>query len=837
VADTYTSSTYDTAPTSNYGGLFLGLGFGIFLIAFIFGFIAFNRKKNALRKQRDESVRSMKIILPKQQKEDEERRDPRELVAVMEPVYAVIQHFYESGFKRRMLYGQPTFSFEIVSHHGEIYFYVLAPEDFLDAMERQIHAQYPSAHIELAHDYDVFAEQGGESSVAALALQKNQMFPVRTYKSLDHDPLSAISNSLSKVQQGKAAIQILVRPIDQSWQHSIEQALQNVQQGKPFHAKEGAWAKVGAAAKEVGKTAVGTQESSTTQNEANNVTVGNVRLTALQEQQAKLLVEKGSKIGLSTQIRVVARASSQIDAKSQIQTMLSSFQQFHTPEANGFKPVENDNRELLLNYIQRSFSKRQPTLVLNTEELASILHFPNLNLDTPNIHWLGARKLAPPSNLPKSGVALGFSQFRGADQPVYMQYPDRMRHLYMIGKTGVGKTVMFQNMILQDIRNGHGVCYMDPNGDAIEWILKHIPKERAEDVIHFDPSDASRPMALNLMEYDGRYPEQKTMVINEIISIFDKLYDLQATGGPIFEQYMRNSMLLLMDDPNSGATLMEIPKVLADEQYRKQKLATCRNQVVVDFWVKEAEKAGGDAALQNIVPYITSKLTQFTSNDIMRPIIGQQKSAFNFREAMDQGKILLVTLPKGLLGDMNAQLLGMIISGKIQIAAFSRQNQPEAERRPFFLYVDEFQNFTSKTFATILSEARKYALSLNVTNQFIKQLDDDTREAIMGNVGTMIAWRIGAQDAEFLQKELDPVQIDDMVNTEKYNFYIRTLIDGAPTKTFNVTSYGPDPHENIQVGDAIRQLSRLKYGRDRDVVEAEIRLRGRGIEIPMQKAA
>jgi len=442
---------------------------------------------------------------------------------------------------------------------------------------------------------------------------------------------------------------------------------------------------------------------------------------------------------------------------------------------------------------------------------------------------LGARRLPPPVNLPKEGIALGFSQFRGSTTPVYITGKDRMRHMYAIGQTGVGKTNLYQNVVLQDIRAGHGVCYMDPNGDAVEWILRHIPKERAEDVIYFNPADTDRPMALNLLEYDINYPEQKTMVINEVIGIFDKLYDLKATGGPIFEQYMRNSLLLIMDDPDTGSTLMEVSKVLADPDFRKMKLSKCKNQVVIDFWVNEAEKAGGEAALANIVPYITSKLTQFTSSDIMRPIIGQQNSAFNFRKVMDEGKILLVSLPKGLLGDMSAMLLGMIISGKIQIAAFSRQNQAEEERKPFYLYVDEFQNFTSKTFATILSEARKYALSLNITHQYIEQLDEDTKNAVFGNVGTVISWRIGAPDAEFMQKIMEPLTNEDLINVEKYNYYIRLMVDGAPSKPFNVATYPPDPHENVQIGEAIRQLSRLKFGRDREVVEAEIRMRASNV--------
>lgn len=823
-SSSYTSFSTEPAETSS---IWSDIGGAIFLLLIVAIITAVIIRRNRLHIKKLTEAKALSVTLPKQVQTEEDRRDPKEVIGVMEAVHSSLHHFYQKKWLQVFWEGQPTFSYEAVARDGEIFFYVVAPLQYHDQIERQIHAHYPNAHIEPASDHDLFLKKGGESAVGAVSLIKSQIFPIRTYKNLENDPLNALTNSLSKVGGGSAAIQILVQPTNQNWQHKIEEALQNIQQGKSFNTG-GVGHKVMSTAREVGEQAFATPKTDATgKNEALNTASSNVRLTALQEQQAKLLVEKGSKVGFKVQVRCVARAGSQVEAKSIVQTMLSSFSQFQAPESNGFRMASVDDRKLLLSYILRGFSNRQPSFILNTEELTSIFHFPNRPLDTPNIHWLGARKLPPPTALPRSGLLLGYSDFRGAETPIYMNYADRSRHFYMIGKTGVGKTVMFQNMIMQDIRNGHGVCYMDPNGDAVEWILRHIPKERAEDVILFDPSDTARPLALNLLEYDPRFPEQKTMVINEVISIFDKLYDLKATGGPIFEQYMRNAMLLVMDDPESGSTLMEIPKVLADAEFRKMKLSKTRNQVVIDFWVNEAEKAGGEAALQNIVPYITSKLTQFTSNDIMRPIIGQQKSAFNFREAMDSKKILLVTLPKGLLGDINSQLLGMIISGKIQIAAFSRQNIPEADRVPFYLYVDEFQNFTSKTFATILSEARKYQLSLNITNQYVEQLDEDTRNAVVGNVGTMLAWRIGAADAEFFKKEFEPLGTEDMVNTEKYNFYIKLLIDGTPTKPFNAKAYPPDPHDNGQIGEAIRQLSRLKHGRDRELVESEIRLRSK----------
>jgi len=409
-----------------------------------------------------------------------------------------------------------------------------------------------------------------------------------------------------------------------------------------------------------------------------------------------------------------------------------------------------------------------------------------------------------------------------------MKRADRRRHTYIIGKSGVGKSVLLANMAVQDIQNGEGVCVLDPHGDLISDILDRIPPERAEDVIVFSPGDLERPLALNLLDYDPRYPEQKSFVINEMIGIFDKLYDLKATGGPMFEQYMRNAMLLIMDDPESGSTLMEIPKVLADEDFRRLKLSRCKNRTVVDFWRKEAEKAGGEAALANIVPYITSKLTSFISNDMMRPIIGQQKSAFNLREVMDSQKILLIDLPKGLVGEMNAYLLGMILVGKILMAALSRTDMSSETRKDFYLYIDEFQNFTTNSICQILSEARKYALNLIIAHQYIGQLskgqNTEIKDAVFGNVGTMISFKIGSEDAAFLVKEFAPVFNEyDLINIDKGTAYIKLLVDNSATRPFSLKTIWPLLGvKRPGMGDKIRSLSRLKYGQNYRLVEAEI---------------
>ena len=380
------------------------------------------------------------------------------------------------------------------------------------------------------------------------------------------------------------------------------------------------------------------------------------------------------------------------------------------------------------------------------------------------------------------------------------------------------------NMIIQDIKDGKGVCVIDPHGDLVSAVMEHITAERIEDVILFDPSDTERPIALNMLEF--KTPEQKTFVINEMINIFDKLYDLKATGGPMFEQYMRNAMLLMMEDPDSGATLLEVPRVLADANFRKYKLSQCLNPVVRDFWEKEAAKAGGEASLANMVPYITSKLTPFVSSDLLRPIISQSKSSFNFRQAMDEQRILLIKLPKGIIGDLSANLLGMVVVGKLLMAALSRVELPEEQRQNFYLYIDEFQNFITESISIILSEARKYKLSLTIAHQYISQLvkgpDTSIRDAVFGNVGTMAAFRIGPDDAELMARQFAPVFNEyDLINIPKYNTYLKLLIDNQNPPAFNLKTISPAAGDKSMV-QKVRELSRLKYGRDRQVVENEI---------------
>ena len=423
----------------------------------------------------------------------------------------------------------------------------------------------------------------------------------------------------------------------------------------------------------------------------------------------------------------------------------------------------------------------------------------------------------------KDVVYFARTDFRNANRLFGIKRVDRRQHMYVVGKSGTGKTTLLKNMIVQDIVAGHGVCFIDPHGSDVVDILANIPPERYGDVIYFDPASTERPMALNMLEYDPRFPEQKTFVVNEMFSIFQKLYGANPESmGPMFEQYFRNATLLVIEDPDSGSTLIDVSRVMSNKAFRDLKISRCKNPVVVQFWREVAEKAGGEASLANIVPYITSKFDVFLANDIMRPIIAQEKSSWNFRDIMDNKKIMLVNLSKGRLGDINANLIGLIIVGKILMAALSRVDSLGKDLPPFYLYIDEFQNITTDSIATILSEARKYRLALTVAHQFIKQLDEKIKDSVFGNVGSVAAFRVGAEDAEYLEKQFAPVfTAKDLMNLDNYNAYLKLLAHGKTVKPFSMETIAPAHGNSAQV-DQLKELSYLKFGRERSAVEAEV---------------
>ncbi len=706
---------------------------------------------------------------------------------------------------------------------GDIHFYLAVPRDVSDFVKQQIRGFFPDAQVTDAHDYTIFNPDGG-SAGAYLTLNQLPFLPVRTYRESGIDTFAGIVSTLSKLAEAGdgASLQVVLRPAYGDEHKEINKAIESLKQGKKFVdiiKKPLLDLRPPKELEFVGKIiAPGSTPTETPQS-------GPV---VVDEEMVRTLSQKISKPLFAVNVRLITSSGTQARAEDILLSLAGSFSQYTAPLRNGFKVVKpRALKKLMFDYIFREFDRRN-AMILNTEEVASIFHLPTATVDIPRINWLKAREAEPPNNLPTEGVVVGTSTFRGEEKLVRMTDKDRRRHFYTVGQTGTGKSFMMLNMAVQDMEAGKGLCVIDPHGDLIDDILARVPIERIDDVIVFDPGDLSRPLGLNMLEYDFNRPEEKTFIVNEIQSIFNRLFD-KETMGPMFEQYMRNSLLLLMEDAkNEPATLMEVPRIFTDPEFRNKKLARITNPTVIDFWTKEASKTTGEQGLANMTPYITSKFGNFIANDYMRPIIGQPQSAFNFRQVMDDGKILLVNLAKGRIGDINAGLLGMIITGRILLAALSRTDIEESARRDFYLYIDEFQNFTTDSISVILSEARKYRLNLIIAHQFIAQLTDEIRESVFGNVGSMTAFRVGAADAESLVKHFGPTFNErDLITVENQHAFAKLLLNGEPAKPFNFKTNRAVSGSG-EVKDKLKELSRLTYGRDLIEIEREIldRLRG-----------
>jgi hypothetical protein len=771
----------------------------------------------------------LKISVPKEGRKGDENggtQKNHEMISVMETIFSTLGSLRaERGFKSWLYGRQDHFGFEIVLYHQKIRFFVAVPNTHRAFLEEQIHAQFPDAAIEEEADYNIFTPTGMILG-SYLKFRKANCFPIKTYQKLESDPLNSITNALAKLgDQEGASIQVLIRSAKASWREEGVRIAREMQQGKKLSQVQGSSGGIGKAAFGLGKEAATIAFGFKPKEQQKE----GYRLSPLEEEMVKGLEEKASKAGLDVNIRVVVNGPTPQRAQQALNNILQAFGQYNIYEyGNSFVKAMPSRRTRLINdFIYRSFNEKM-RLVLNSEELASIYHFPLPTTETPKIEWLLARSALPPSNLPEEGLLLGYSAYRGHQYTVKIKQQDRRRHMYIIGKSGSGKSEFIKSLAKQDIEEGRGVCIMDPHGELAREMLDFVPRERADDVIYFSPADYDRPMGLNMLEYNPEYPQQKELAVAEMLKIFDRLFDLKATGGPMFEYYMRNALHLIMDDPESGSTLMEIPKVLADEEFRRLKLSRCKNQQVKDFWIKEAQKAGGESSLANMVPYIASKLAPFISNEFMRPIIGQQKSAFNIREAMDSQKIVLLDLAKGKIGDLNAYLLGMVFVGKILNAALERGDMNPKDRKDFYLYIDEFQNFLTDSVSSILSEARKYGLNLVIAHQFIGQLEKvkEIRDAIFGNVGSMFAFRIGPEDAEFIEKEFQPVFTSyDLINVEAFTCNAKILIDNTASRPFTIKPVMQEPPHDSELAEMIKELSRYKYGRKRQLVEAEIRER------------
>ena len=813
------------------------LGFaGTFLYFMVFEGL---RKKTWLPRLKDSVFLHISVPKDSLSQDTEAQKEEKDMISVAEQFFATISEISTKDWNH-MLGVDEYISFEIAAEGKNISFYINVPKRLRTLVEKQLHAQYPKAHIEAVKIYNIFKGDSGITG-AELGLQKDSIYSFRTYKYMETDPLHAITNSLSKLSAEEgAAIQLLISPAGNSWQGHARKTATDIQQGKKSggggdshfdKAITGSFNVMGS----VIDQAIGGKTDAQKETDEHKP----VHLTPMQQDMVKRLEEKSSKVGYKFNLRVVTSSPSAQSADAHLKNILSSFMQFTQPAFNGLSVKSKKPKQVVKDYIFRVFHNTSD--VINTEELASLWHLPTKYTETPNIKWLGAKKSTPPHNLPESGLLLGFSDYRGEKNKVFIQRDDRRRHQYIIGRTGTGKTELMKNMAIQDVRNGEGLCIIDPHGDFVEDVLQYIPKERAEDVILFEPFNTERPLGLNMLEVKD--PSQKDFAIQEMISIFYKLFPPEMIG-PMFEHNMRNVMLTLMEDEQYPGTIADIPRMFTDPDFQRYKLSKVKDPIVRAFWEKEMAKTS-DFHKSEMLGYLISKVGRFVENSMMRNIIGQPISAFDFRKVMDDGKILLINLSKGKTGEVNAKLLGLIIVSKLQMAAMSRADIPEEQRKDFYLYVDEFQNFVTDSFATILSEARKYRLNLVMAHQFISQLtaekegsshtDSKMREAVFGNTGTMISFRIGVEDAEVMAKEFAPVFNDfDVINIDRYNAYLKLMINGAASRPFNMQTYPKPPGADPEIAKIVRGISNIKHGKPREEVETEIMDRTK-LGIPLTK--
>ena len=769
------------------------------------------------------------ITLPPPTDEADKSKGFKEFIGAMEQFYAGMNSISEGKNNEKENY----FTLEVAlgNQGDEVIVYAGVPNKHLSLFEKQILAFYHNAKIrEVTDDYNIFNMDGGSAGAYAVLTERGVM-PIKTYDNIEHDPMNTILNVFSKLQtKGEgAAIQLVVAPAGEKFINEFHMILDDVKDGMSVKHAADNFYKFNRAFLKAGKDlifGVKTKES-----EGKNPDKYIKGRRAVDEGAAEKIGNKIKSSIMKANIRVITSGGTKERAEAILKEIESSFNQFSEAASNSFIFEEAHGgalKQLFHDFSYRSFSSDK-IMPLNLKELASVFHFPVGIGSQPQLKEAKAGIAPVPLEMGTEGIILGVNSYRGKDTEIHMAREDRMRHFYVIGQTGTGKTNIMLNMITQDIKAGDGCCYIDPHGTDIQTILSRIPKERIDDVIYFDPAYTARPMGLNMLEYDPKYPEQKTFVVNEMMGIFNKLFDMKIGGGAMFEQYFRNSAFLVMEDPESGSTLLEITRVLGDKEFRDMKLAHCKNPIIKQFWVS-AEQTTGDQSLANFVPYISSKFDNFISNDIMRPVVLQQNSVFNFRKIMDEKKILLVNLSKGRLGDINANLIGLVLVGKIQMAALSRVDMFGKPMNDFYLYIDEFQNVTTDSIASILSEARKYRLSLNIAHQYITQLEENIKNAVFGNVGSMAVFRVGTEDATFLEPKFKPqFTAQDITKLDNYNAYMSMLVKGQPTKPFNLHTLAPEKG-NPDIVDSLKELSYVKYGRDRAEVEAEIMARYTSME-------
>ena len=769
-----------------------------------------HKKANRLQVLNVESVLLM-LEIPKD-------NDKKELAA--EQLFASLHGILRDKSELKNSGGvQEHLSFEIASTGNQIRFFVWVPKILQSFVEGQIYSQYPSVQIyRMKEDYVDHRDNYPVAYTSEVTLIENEALPIKTFESFEVDPLAGITGTLAKLNPNGGEelwIQILTRPIADDWHTKSDRWIKSVKDGKGgfdfFHIDWRWFLEVLAA---LWRPPEGGTEQPV-----------KVELSERDKTRVAKAEEKATKLGYQVKIRLVYVGSNEMNAKLNMQALVGTFKQFNSTNLNGFKMTgATFDCNALDAYKTRQFTDEG--FILNISELASVYHLPHTNVETPNIVWASSKTAEPPAKLPmltgdptfdENISAFGLTDFRGIKHQFGMYRRDRSRHVYIIGQTGSGKSGLLTLFALSDIYHNQGYCIIDPHGDLATDNLKFIPESRIKDVVYFNPADTQYPMAFNPLEvYD---PARKPNISSEVIGVLKRMFG--ESWGPRLEHILRYTLLALLDRPQT--TMLDISRMLTDKDFRKETLEYCQDVTVLQFWKQEFGSWGDKQVTESVAP-ILNKVGAFTANPIIRNIIGQPKSSFDIRKIMDEGKILVVNLSKGLIGEDNAAILGAFLVTKVQLAAMSRSDIENVDdRRPFYLYVDEFQNFATDSFAVILSEARKYGLNLTVANQYTSQMTEAVRDAVFGNVGTTISFRVSADDAPILSKQFEPVfEAQDLLNLNNRHFVVSMIINGEKTPAFSATTLSiPKPPNDLM--PRIVKYSRMTYARSRDEVEAEIR--------------
>lgn len=768
--------------------------FALVLIGILVGAFFFVKKK-LIRKDRNEKANDgvlMEVRVP---------RDNEVEIGVAEQMFANLYGIggKGDGLAEHFTVGNAV-SFEVIGLPGEIRFFVHCPKKFADLVEKQILGSYQDADVITVNEYNIFAPNT-KSAYTRLILDEEPYCPLRVAENFTGDPFANVLSTLSKMSENEGAVvQIIVTPTSSSWQKNGAKFVQKVENNNSDPEKK----KIG-----------------------------------ISQEKLQGISKKVAKPGLATEIRIMTSAPEEAIAKMHLDNIVGAFDQYSNPGINKLKKVKVEKKEekkFLYDIIYRRTPENMES-ILNVEELAALYHFPNKNITTPNIHWLLSRELIADNSISsdiksKDTIWVGNNYFRGKKKVVCFEREDRRRHSYVLGQTGTGKSWAMMRMILQDIYNGDGVCFIDPHGETAEMILERIPPERAEDVIYFNAGDFERPFGLNIMEF---YNEQhKHQIVNSFIALLIRLFDPHNQGyvGPAMQQAVRNSMLTAMS--KEGSTLIEVVRILQDEDWvMSYWLPLVQDELVRRYWTDQVAKTDKKTKSESLT-YFISKFDKFTTNLAIRNIIGQSKSSFDFRDVMDNQKILIINLSKGAIGDENMSFIGLLVVQKMLAAALSRENIPQDQRKDFFFYADEFQNFATEEFSSILSEARKYRLNLTIAHQYIGQLPEDIKNAVFGNVGSLFIARCSAEDAKFLETQFEPyLKAGDMVNQGMGHYYVKLLNRGIYPAPFSLdTLFGskyPDSGFDLpvrkDVADIVKKYSRAKYGRDVAVINEDIKIR------------